>query len=122
MGKGLTVIVKNQHLLGGLVVVGAINVLAFMGVISAERDRARFVYSLEQQLNGAREEQRKSVEHFGQETEDLRHQLDEARGVINTLHEEVGKVQSQLARTRRTLEAIEERLEKSGTKEGGGKE
>jgi peptidoglycan hydrolase CwlO-like protein len=122
MGKGLTVIVKNQHLLGGLVVLGAVNVLAFIGMMSGERDSARTIRGLEYQLNGAREEQKQVAERLSRETEELKGQLQEAYSTINQLQVDIGKLQNQLNRTRRALDAIEERLEKPATKEGGGKE
>jgi TolA-binding protein len=119
MGKGLTVIVKNQHLLGGLVVLGAVNVLAFFGMVSGERDSARAIRSVEYQF---REEQKQIAERLSSETEDLKDQLQKAYSTINQLQGDVGKLQNQLSRTRRALDAIEERLEKPATKEGGGKE
>jgi chromosome segregation ATPase len=122
MGKGLTVIVKNQHLLLGLVALGVVNVLAFFGMMSGERDSARAVRGLEGQLNGAREEQRQATERFGRENEELKGQLQEAYSTISQLQGDVGRLQNQLSRTRRALEAVEERLDKPGAKESTGKE
>jgi uncharacterized membrane protein len=119
MGKGLTVVVKNQHLLGGLVVLGAVNVLAFFGLMSGERDSARTIRALEQELNGVREESKQGAERLGREVDELRRGLDEANATAEQLRGDVGKLQGQLTRTRRALEAVEERLDKPASREGG---
>jgi TolA-binding protein len=122
VGKGLSVIVKNQHLLGGLVVLGAINVLAFFGLMSGERDSTRTIRGLQQELNATHEDQRQTAERVGRETEELRRGLEEANSTIEQLRGDVGKLQTQLGRTRRALDAIEERLDKPVSRDGGGKE
>jgi uncharacterized coiled-coil DUF342 family protein len=110
---------KNQHLLAGLVVLGAVNVLAFFGLISGERDSARTIQSLRQELTVTRDEQEKGAERLGREADRLRQELDGAHATIAELRGDVGKLQNQLTRTRRALDAVEERLDKPAPREGG---
>jgi hypothetical protein len=95
--------VKNRHLLAGLVVLGAVNLFAFFGLISGERDSARSVKGLEREVDAAREEQRRVAESFGRQAEGLQHDLDQARAVIVELRDDVARLQSELARTRKEL-------------------
>jgi septal ring factor EnvC (AmiA/AmiB activator) len=116
--------VKNRHLLGGLVVLGAINVLAYLGLISGERDSARALKAVERDLAAARDEQRHGAESQARQTEELKRGLEEAHSLIGQLRSDVEKVETRLLRTRRALEAVEERLDKPAPapQPGGGKE
>jgi hypothetical protein len=111
--------IKNQHLLGGLVVLGAINVLAFLGLISGESASARAIRELTSELGNAREENRQTAETLGRENTDLRHNYD---AVITQLREDVESLRERLSRTRKALEAVEERLDKPAARQGEGKE
>jgi primosomal protein N'' len=112
--------VKNQHLLGGLVVLGVINVVAFIGLLSGERDSVHAVKSLEHDLATIRDEERQRTDKHARETDELRQKLEEANALIGQLRTDIEKVETRLARTRRALEAVEERLDKppsTGAKE-----
>jgi septal ring factor EnvC (AmiA/AmiB activator) len=114
--------VKNQHLLGGLVALGAINVVAFLGLISAERASAVAYKSLERDFAAARDERRQETEKLTRQADDLRQKLEDANSLIGQLRTDMEKVESRLVRTRRALEAVEERLDKpapAGAKEAG---
>jgi septal ring factor EnvC (AmiA/AmiB activator) len=104
--------VKNQHLLIGLVAIGAINVLAILGLLSGERESTRSIKGLERDLATAREEQRQSAEKFGRATDELHRDLEETQSAIGQLRNEMERVQERLVKTRRALDAMEERLEK----------
>jgi uncharacterized membrane protein len=95
--------VKNQHLLAALVVLGVVNLLAFFGLMSGERASAR-------ELAAAREEQKRAADAAAKETSALHQRLEEARAAIVQLHGELEQVRSQLAKTRRALETVEEKL------------
>jgi TolA-binding protein len=111
MGQGLMMI-KNQHLLAGLVVLGALNLLAFFSLIFRESDSARSLKAVEREVGALRNDQHADAEAGAARTEQLRQQLDEARGTIADLQETVEKLKTQLARTRETLDAVKERLDK----------
>jgi chromosome segregation ATPase len=104
--------VKNQHLLAGLMILGVVNLLAFFGVMSGERDSAREVKGLAGQLTALRDEEKRRAEELGREAGELRRDLDEARSTIAQLRGDVDKAQALLAKTRKALEAVEEKLEK----------
>jgi primosomal protein N'' len=114
--------VKNQHLLGGLVVLGAINLLAFFGLISGESASARAIQELKGELAKARDEQRQAVENLGRENHDLRRNYNDAESVITDLKNEVETLRDRLSRTRKALEAVEERLDKPAARQTDGKE
>jgi septal ring factor EnvC (AmiA/AmiB activator) len=117
--------IKNQHLLGGLVVLGVINVLAFLGLVSGENASARAIKELTSELAKARDEQRQTAETLGRENRDLRRDLDDAVADIKQLKNDVESLRERLSRTRKALEAVEEReqrLNKPGAREGDGKE
>jgi predicted RNase H-like nuclease (RuvC/YqgF family) len=110
--------IKNQHLLAGLVVLGAINVLAFLGVISGESASARAIKELTAELAVARDQQRQVAETLGRENRDLRRDFDELKNDVESLRE-------RLSRTRKALEAIEEREQlknKPAARQGDGNE
>jgi chromosome segregation ATPase len=116
--------VKNQHLLGGLVVLGGINALAFLGVISGERGSAQAIKGLEGDLAAARAEQKQSAELLGRDNREMRRELEEATAVIGQLKDDVANLRERLSKTRKALEALEERVDKQAprpadTKEGG---
>jgi septal ring factor EnvC (AmiA/AmiB activator) len=100
--------VKNQHLLAALVVLGAVNLLAFFGVISGERDSAREVKGLTRELTAFRDEQKQRAEEFNRETGELRRDLEEARSTITQLRGDVDQAHALLAKTRKALQAVEE--------------
>ncbi len=103
---------KNQHLLGGLVVLGAINVLAFFGLISGERDSARAVNGLQHELSDSHENNKRSIESLTRQNEDLQRNLEQARTAIDKLQESLDSIRERQARMRDRLAIIEERLEK----------
>jgi septal ring factor EnvC (AmiA/AmiB activator) len=113
--------IKNQHLLAGLVVLGAINVIAILGLISGENASARAIRELTGELAKARDEQTQAAETLGRETRDLRRDYDDAVAVIAQLKNDVDSLRDRLSRTRKALEAVEERLDKPA-RQGDGKE
>jgi septal ring factor EnvC (AmiA/AmiB activator) len=111
--------IKNQHLLGSLVVLGAINVLAFFGLISGERDSARALKGLERDLAASRAEQGRAAENLGHELAKVREEqqrltgnLEDAQSVIAQLRGDMDKARTRLLRNREELDALEKRLDK----------
>jgi outer membrane protein TolC len=104
---------KNRHLLGALVLLGAINGLAFIGLMSGERDSARALKDVQREIVAARDEHAQTLEALGKENQELRSGLTEARASIVQMREEMDTVRDRLNRTRKALAVIEERLEKT---------
>jgi TolA-binding protein len=121
MGQGL-MMVKNQHLLTGLLVLGAVNLVAFFALVFGERDSARGLKSVEREVIGLRDDQHSSAEAAGARAEVLGRQLEEARSTIGELQESVDKLKKQLAKTRDALDAIKERLDKAALEPKGDRE
>jgi chromosome segregation ATPase len=103
---------KNQHLLAGLVVLGVVNVLALLGLMSGERESTRALNGVEQELVTAREEHKKGLERLGRQNEELQRGLDEARSTIGQLREEADTTRDRMARLRKQVAELDERTSK----------
>jgi chromosome segregation ATPase len=125
--------VKNQYLLGALVVLGAVNLLTFFGLISSESSNARALKSLEQDVAKARDEQHQAAATLANtiatvrdEQEraavDLKRAVDEVRAGNGQLQDDVDKVRTRLIRAREELQALEKRVDKFAPARDGGKE
>jgi chromosome segregation ATPase len=114
--------IKNQHLLGGLVVLGTVNLLAVFGLISGESSSARAIKGLEHDFAKARDEDKKGLDALLEDNRELRRGLEQSAGTISQLREELDGFQARLSRTRKALEAAEERLDKIAPRPAEGKE
>ena len=89
-------IIKNQHLLAGLVVLGVLQLWA-LGCL--ERASSGVESRLEKEITRTREDQQKA-------TEDLKHQLNEARSLAEQTQSELWNTRKLLDQTRMDLEKV----------------
>src|SRR2546421_10907499 len=99
-------IIKNQHLLAGLVVLGVLQLWA-LGCL--ERASSGVESRLEKEITRTREDQQKATEVLARETVELKHQLEETRSEARSL---VEQTQSELRNTRKLLDQTRMDLEK----------
>jgi TolA-binding protein len=105
--------VKNQHLLVGLVVLGAVNLVAFLSLLFGERESARLLKGLERDVAASRDDQRRIVESVGLETAGLRKDVEQVQSIVVQLRGEIDRMQGQLDKTRKALEAMTERTDRT---------
>ncbi len=105
--------VKNRHLLAAIVALGAVNLLAFVSLIFSERASARGLRALERDAAADREELRRLVDALQIEAGERHRQVEELRAGVEQVRDELVKVRALAAETRKALEAVEERLNKS---------
>jgi hypothetical protein len=96
-------IIKNQHLLAGLVVLGVLQLWA-LGCL--ERASSGVESRLEKEITRTREDQQKATEVLARETVELKHQLNETHNLAVRTQSELQSTQDLLKQTRMELDKV----------------
>jgi peptidoglycan hydrolase CwlO-like protein len=113
--------IKNQYLLIGLVALGVLELVVIGSLITAERDTARELARVREELKEAiaeaKGEQSVATAKLSKQIADLQQEAKEAREWATQTETDLKKTQRLLVLTRRELDQLDERLKKATSPE-----